>query len=131
RAPAAPPHPDRPPPRGGGGGGRPPTPAPPPAGRTYELSGPRALTFAGAVETIARAAGRPVRYEELTAEAYRAELLAQGWPEAAADSLGAMFALHRAGHSAEVTDGVRRVLGREAADLEPWARRIAATGVWA
>ncbi|MFE1820340.1 SDR family NAD(P)-dependent oxidoreductase, partial [Streptomyces anulatus] len=101
------------------------------AGRTYELSGPHALTFAGAVETIARAAGRPVRYEELTAEAYRAELLAQGWPEAAADSLGAMFALHRAGHSAEVTDGVRRVLGREAADLEPWARRIAATGVWA
>ncbi|OKJ58711.1 NAD(P)H-binding protein [Streptomyces sp. CB02115] len=101
------------------------------AGRTYELSGPRALTFAGAAETIARAAGRPVRYEELTSEAYRAELLAQGWPEAAADSLGAMFALHRAGHSAEVTDGVRRVLGREAADLEPWARRIAATGVWA
>ncbi|UCA53703.1 hypothetical protein LEL86_32435 [Streptomyces sp. WA6-1-16] len=48
-----------------------------------------------------------------------------------ADALGAMFALHRAGHSAEVTDGVRQVLGREAADLEPWARRIAATGVWA
>ncbi|MER6020049.1 hypothetical protein [Streptomyces anulatus] len=86
---------------------------------------------AGAVETIARAAGRPVRYEELTSQAYRAELLAQGRPEAAADSLGAMFALHRAGHSAEVTDGVRRVLGREAADLEPWARRIPATGVWA
>ncbi|MFE3381109.1 Rossmann-fold NAD(P)-binding domain-containing protein [Streptomyces anulatus] len=83
------------------------------------------------METIARAAGRPVRYEELTSQAYRAELLAQGRPEAAADSLGAMFALHRAGHSAEVTDGVRRVLGREAADLEPWARRIPATGVWA
>ncbi|WP_228181820.1 NAD(P)H-binding protein [Streptomyces anulatus] len=101
------------------------------AGRTYVLSGPRALTFAEAAETIGRAAGRPVRYEELAPEAYRAELLAQGWPEAAADSLGAMFALHRAGHSAEVTDDIRRVLGREAADLEPWARRIAATGVWA
>ncbi|MFI7890243.1 hypothetical protein ACIFUY_03135 [Streptomyces sp. CACIS-1.16CA] len=101
------------------------------AGRTYELSGPRALTFAEATGIIARAAGRPIRYEELTPQAYRAELLAQGWAEADADALGAMFALHRAGHSAEVTDGVRQVLGREAADLEPWARRIAATGVWA
>ncbi|WDT88767.1 NAD(P)H-binding protein [Streptomyces sp. SCSIO-PteL053] len=101
------------------------------AGRTYELSGPRALTFAEVTGIIARAAGRPIRYEELTPQAYRAELLAEGWAEADADALGAMFALHRAGHSAEVTDGVRQVLGREAADLEPWARRIAATGVWA
>ncbi|WP_411079898.1 NAD(P)H-binding protein [Streptomyces sp. cmx-18-6] len=101
------------------------------AGRTYVLTGPRGLTFAEATETIARAAGRPIRFEELTPAAYRAELLAEGWPEAAADALGAMFALHRAGHSAEVTDDVRRVLGRDPADLEPWARRIAARGTWA
>lgn len=101
------------------------------AGHTYELSGPRALTFAEATRTIAEAAGRPIRYEELTPAAHRAELLADGWPEAAADALGGMFALHRAGASAEVTDDVRRVLGREPADLEPWARRIAARGTWA
>ncbi|MEU1210882.1 NAD(P)H-binding protein [Streptomyces sp. NPDC005791] len=100
------------------------------AGRTYELTGPRALTFAEATRTIAEAADRPIRYEELTPDAYRSELLAEGWPEAAADALGAMFALHRAGRSAEVTDDVRRVLGREPADLEPWARRVAARGTW-
>ncbi|MFJ9061071.1 NAD(P)H-binding protein [Streptomyces sp. NPDC102409] len=101
------------------------------AGRTYELSGPRAITFAEATRTIAEAAGRPIRFEELTPAAHRAELLAEGWPEAAADALGAMFALHRAGHTAEVTDDVRRVLGRDPADLEPWARRVAARGTWA
>ncbi|MGA4999166.1 NAD(P)H-binding protein [Streptomyces arboris] len=101
------------------------------AGRVYELSGPRALTFAEATRTIAAAAGRPIRYEELTPDAYRTELLAEGWPEEAADALGAMFALHRAGHTAEVTDGVRQVLGRAPADLEPWARGVAARGVWA
>ncbi len=101
------------------------------AGRIYELSGPQALTFAQATETIARAAGRPIRYEELTPEAYRAELLAEGWPEAAADAFGAMFALHRAGYTAEVTDDVRRVLGRAPVELEPWARRVAARGTWA
>ncbi|WP_329214508.1 NAD(P)H-binding protein [Streptomyces sp. NBC_00683] len=101
------------------------------AGRVYELSGPRALTFADATETIARAAGHAIRYVELTPAAYRAELLAEGWPEAAADALGAMFALHRAGHSADVADGVQQVLDRAPADLEPWARRIAARGTWA
>ncbi|QNE75697.1 NAD(P)H-binding protein [Streptomyces finlayi] len=100
-------------------------------GRTYELTGPRALTFAEATETIARAAGRPIRYEELTPEAYRAELLGQGRPEAMVDLLGGMFAVHRAGHSAALGDGVQQVLGREAADLAPWARRIAAAGTWA
>lgn len=100
-------------------------------GKTYDLSGPRGLTFAEATRTIAEAAGRPIRYEELTPAAYRAELLAEGWPEAAADALNAMFALHRAGHTAEVTDGVQQVLGRAPADLEPWARSVAARGVWA
>ncbi|RFU84377.1 SDR family NAD(P)-dependent oxidoreductase [Streptomyces triticagri] len=101
------------------------------AGRVYELSGPRALTFAEATRTIAEAAGRPIRYEELTPAAHRAELVAEGWPEAAADALGAMFALHRAGHTAEVTDDVHRVLGRPPADLAPWAQRVAAQGTWA
>ncbi|MFF6908088.1 NAD(P)H-binding protein [Streptomyces sp. NPDC012389] len=100
-------------------------------GKVYDLSGPRALTFAEATRTIAEAAGRPIRYEELTPAAYRTELLTEGWPEAAADALGAMFALHRAGHTSKVTDGVHQVLGRAPADLEPWARGVAARGVWA
>ncbi|GGZ69751.1 NAD(P)H-binding protein [Streptomyces subrutilus] len=101
------------------------------AGRAYELSGPRGLTFAEATRTIAEAAGRPIRYEELTPASYRAELLAEGWPPAAADGIGDLFEVLRAGHMAEVTDDVRRVLGREPADLEPWARRVAARGTWA
>ncbi|MYR93493.1 MULTISPECIES: NAD(P)H-binding protein [unclassified Streptomyces] len=100
-------------------------------GKVYDLSGPRALTFAEATRTIAEAAGRPIRYEELTPAAYRTELLTEGWPEAAADALGALFALHRAGHTSKVTDGVHQVLGRAPADLEPWARGVAARGVWA
>lgn len=101
------------------------------AGRTYELTGPRALTFAEATETIARAAGRPIRYEELTPAAYRTELLGQGWPEAMADLLGGMFAVHRAGHTTALGDGVQQVLDREPADLAVWAREVAAKGTWA
>lgn len=45
------------------------------AGRTYELTGPEALTMADVAHTIAAATGRPVRYhEETVAEAYRSRL---------------------------------------------------------
>ncbi|MFE5870261.1 NAD(P)H-binding protein [Streptomyces roseifaciens] len=97
----------------------------------YEVSGPRGLTFGEAVAVIARATGREIAYVELTPEEYRAELLAAGLPEAAATALNALFALHRAGHTAEPADGVRRVLGREAADFGAYATKIAATGAWA
>ncbi|GAA3442434.1 NAD(P)H-binding protein [Planomonospora venezuelensis] len=100
------------------------------AGRVYELSGPRGLTFAEAAGTIARAAGRRIEYVELTPEEYRGELLAAGYPEDAVRMLGALFAVHRAGHTAEVADGVRQVLGREPAAFEAYAARAAAGGAW-
>ncbi|MCG3042074.1 NAD(P)H-binding protein [Streptomyces sp. S1A] len=99
-------------------------------GRVYDLSGPRALTFGAAVETIAAAAGRAIRYEELTPREYRAELLAEGVPEEAVEELDAMFAAMRAGHLAEPGDGVQRVLGREPVDFGAYASRAAAAGAW-
>ncbi len=97
----------------------------------YEVSGPRGLTFGEAVATMARAAGREIAYVELTPEEYRAELLAAGWTEAAANAFDALFALHRTGLTAEPADGVRRVLGRAPADFGAYATKIAATGAWA
>ncbi|RBQ22049.1 SDR family NAD(P)-dependent oxidoreductase [Spongiactinospora rosea] len=100
------------------------------AGRIYELSGPEALTFRQAVEIMGRAAGRTIEYVELTPAAYRAELIAEGFPEAVADALGDMFALHRAGHMSEPTGDVRLVLGREPATFAGYAARAAAAGAW-
>ncbi|MBB5120566.1 NAD(P)H-binding protein [Streptomyces eurocidicus] len=99
-------------------------------GQVYELSGPRGLTFAEAAEQIARAAGRPVTYVELTPEEYEAELTAAGWPETGVRSMSALFALHRTGISAVPVDGVRRVLGREARGFEAYVERGVAAGAW-
>ncbi|MEU7611682.1 NAD(P)H-binding protein [Micromonospora sp. NPDC049204] len=98
--------------------------------QVYDLSGPRALTFAEAVATIARESGRSMRYVELTAEQYQAELLAEGYPEETATALNALFAGMRAGHLAEPADGVRRVLGRDPLDFDSYAARAAAAGAW-
>ncbi len=101
------------------------------AGRTIEVSGPAALTFAEAVAIIAAAAGRPIRYEELTPAAYADELRAAGLEEEWVAELGGLFELMREGHIAAPTAGVEDVLGRPPRSFDEWVAHIAPTGVWA
>lgn len=99
-------------------------------GQVYEVTGPRLLTFAEAIEQIGRASGREVRYVPVTAEQYAAALAAQGVPAAFIDLLTFLFTEVVDGRNAHVTDGVRRALGREPGDFADYARDAAATGVW-
>ncbi|MEO3784425.1 NAD(P)H-binding protein [Actinocorallia sp. B10E7] len=96
----------------------------------HELSGPAALSFGEVVEVIAAAAKRTIRYVELTPEEYRAGLREEGWPEHAVQDHDALFALMRTGVSAEPTDGVKRLLGRDPVSLADYAARAAASGAW-
>jgi uncharacterized protein YbjT (DUF2867 family) len=100
------------------------------ARRTLELSGPAALTFADAVATIATAAGRAIRFEELTPDAYADELRAAGLGDWAGE-LGGMFEVMRDGHLAAPTGAVEEVLGRPPRSFEDWVARVAPTRVWA
>lgn len=100
------------------------------AGRTYELSGPRGLTFREATEEIARVSGRPVRYVDVSPEEYVAALVAQGLSPEVADYGRAMFDLLRRGVTAEIIDDVHRVLGRRPRDFEAYVARAAAAGAW-
>ncbi|MEV8371145.1 NAD(P)H-binding protein [Kribbella sp. NPDC056861] len=93
-------------------------------GQVYELSGPEALTFAEAVGMISEALGRPIEYVELSAAEYEAELLAEGYPAAAVEALGALFELMRAGLIAEPTDTVEKLLGRPAASFAEYVERV-------
>lgn len=100
------------------------------AGRVYELTGPRALTFAEAVELIARAADQPITYRELTPAAYLAALADQGWDPGAAEHVTAMFDLMARGLFAAPTDDVATLLGRPARPFEDYVARTAVTGTW-
>jgi uncharacterized protein YbjT (DUF2867 family) len=97
-------------------------------GKVYDLSGPRAITFEAAVATIAKAAGRDLRYVEVTPEQYRTELLDLGASEDDAAELNALFDGMRAGYYAEPADGVQRVLGREPTDFDTYVAK--AVGAW-
>ncbi|GAA3617848.1 NAD(P)H-binding protein [Nonomuraea rosea] len=100
------------------------------AGRTYELSGPRALTMAGVAAEISAVTGREVRYVPLTPDAFVAELVEQGWPEAGAKEYADSVAPLRLGKDAYLSDGVRQALGRPARDFTAFAREAAAAGAW-
>lgn len=100
------------------------------AGQLYELTGPRLLTFAGAVGEIAGATGRTIQYELISMGAYAAELAEQGVPDEYVALLTYLFTEVLDGRNASLTDGVERVLGRKPTDFADYARRMAATGIW-
>jgi uncharacterized protein YbjT (DUF2867 family) len=100
-------------------------------GQVYELTGPRLLTFAQAVEEISRASGRAIRYREISPERYAATLGQQGVPEDVIWLLNYLFTTVLDGRNARLADGVQRALGRAPRDFAQYARDAATTGVWA
>jgi uncharacterized protein YbjT (DUF2867 family) len=100
------------------------------AGRTYELSGPRALTFGEAVELISRASGQPMTYKQVSPAEYTAALVGTGWSEDDAHHLAEMFVIMERGVIAGTTDDVAGVLGRPPRTFEDYVVRAAAAGAW-
>ncbi len=100
------------------------------AGAVHELTGPRALTFAEVAAELTGVTGRPVRYAAVTGPQY-ADLLARyGVPEDEAGFLAALFTFLLDGHNAPVTDGVKRVLGRDPKPFAAFAAEAARDGAW-
>ena len=100
------------------------------AGRLYELTGPRLLTFEEAVGEIAVAAGRPIRYAQVPLDAWMAEMAEAGVPEDVLSLLGFLFSEVLDGRNAQLANGVQEALGREPRDFRDFARAAAATGLW-
>jgi uncharacterized protein YbjT (DUF2867 family) len=99
-------------------------------GQVYELTGPRLLTFADAVNEIGQSAGREIRYVPVSVEDHAAAAADQGVPGDVIELLTYLFSEVLDGRNAHLADGVQRALGREPRDFSDYARDAAATGVW-
>lgn len=99
-------------------------------GKLYELTGPHLMTFAEAVEEIANAIDRPVRYTQISPEAFASTLTAQGFPADAVMLMNYLFTTVLDGRNAYLADGVRQALGRSPRDFSEYVRQAAATDVW-
>jgi uncharacterized protein YbjT (DUF2867 family) len=97
--------------------------------KLYEVTGPRALTFADAVKEIATATGRPIRFVQSTPEEFAAAMRPYV-SEADMHLLLDLFTVVLDGRNVHVMHGVEEALGRPARDFSDYVRRTAASGVW-
>src|SRR5262249_39977160 len=86
----------------------------------YVLTGPASLTQREQVQIIGDAIGRSLRFEELSRESAREQMLAAMFPPPAADMLLEAYAA-AVGLPAVVTSTVLEVTGAPARSFHDWA----------
>ncbi|MFJ6088050.1 NAD(P)H-binding protein [Streptomyces sp. NPDC092369] len=94
-------------------------------GRVLELSGPEAITFTEAAETLERVTGTSVRFSTESDDEHIARLRAAGTPDGYVQWRMAMLRGIRTGADAYLSTGVEEVLGRPATGFADWAAREA------
>jgi uncharacterized protein YbjT (DUF2867 family) len=94
-------------------------------GKTYELTGPRLLTFREAVGEMASASGQPLAYVPVSFEQY-ADMLGEHVSAQEVAFFIELFRFLLDGHNAHTTDGVEQMLGRPARDFRNYAQDAAA-----
>jgi uncharacterized protein YbjT (DUF2867 family) len=82
------------------------------AGKTYELKGPEAITYAALAQKISRHAGRTVEYLDIPIEAQRKAMLDQGMPAWQVDALLDLQEYYTSGNGGAVDQLLPKLLGR-------------------
>lgn len=95
-------------------------------GKSYEMTGPEALTMAEVAERISQASGKTVRYVDVTPEEKRKALLAAGIPPVFADALDELFAERRRRVESRVYLGTHEAFGIRPTPFAEFAHRNAA-----
>jgi uncharacterized protein YbjT (DUF2867 family) len=81
-------------------------------GRTYELTGPEAITFHDVAAHLADLTGRQVRFVPVSDAAAREALLQAGLPDWMAENIVTVFGMLREDPAAQVTGAVQALTGR-------------------
>jgi uncharacterized protein YbjT (DUF2867 family) len=99
-------------------------------GQVYDVTGPRALTFAEAAAEIGTALDREVGYVQVSVEEDAAGARAEGVPDDIVELLVYLFGTVLDGRNVHPADGVQRALGRPARDFYDFAWDAARAGAW-
>ncbi|MCG7897601.1 MAG: NAD(P)H-binding protein [Candidatus Thiodiazotropha weberae] len=98
--------------------------------RLYEVTGPRAMTFADCMAELSQLLQRPVKYTQVPVEAYLAALQQQGVPEPMQWLLKELFTEVLDGRNSQVQPGVEEALARPATDFQVYLKRMVDSGCW-
>ncbi|MAK61420.1 MAG: NmrA family transcriptional regulator [Ponticaulis sp.] len=100
------------------------------AGRLYEVTGPRALTFHEVAEELSKATNRTIDYVPVPHDAFIDSMRQSGAPKDVVWLLDYLFATVLDGRNSEIQHGIAEALGRPPTDFAQYARRVAASGLW-
>jgi uncharacterized protein YbjT (DUF2867 family) len=81
-------------------------------GKTYDITGPEALTHAEMASQLSAALGKQVTFVDIPEQAMRDALLGFGFPEWQADGLIEDYAHYRRGEATAISPSVQEVTGR-------------------
>lgn len=91
-------------------------------GKTYNLTGPEALSHYEIAEKLSEVLERPVQFVDLSSKELRAMLAGIGFPAWQADGLVEDYEHYKRGEAAEVTSGVLDATGHTPLDLGHFVR---------
>jgi uncharacterized protein YbjT (DUF2867 family) len=98
--------------------------------RLFEVTGPRAMTFAQCATEISEAIGYPVKYISVPIDAYIDAMKEQGAPEGLQWLLLELFTVVFDGRNSDVMSGVEEALGRPATDFKTYLQKTIQSGIW-
>lgn len=91
-------------------------------GKTYDITGPEALTHAEMASHLSEAAGKQVTFVDIPESAMREALVGFGLPQWQADGLIEDYAHYRRGEAATIANVVRNVTGQPPRSFWAFAR---------
>jgi uncharacterized protein YbjT (DUF2867 family) len=98
--------------------------------RLFEVSGPRAISFAQCMAELSKALGREVTFTQVPVDDYIAVLQEQGVPEEMQWLLRELFTNVLDGRNSQPVNGVEEALGRPATDFSVYLQRTVQSGIW-
>lgn len=98
--------------------------------RLFEVTGPRALSFAQCAAEISRAVGYPVSFTPVPVDDYISAMRDQGAPEEMTWLLRHLFTEVFDGRNSKPAQDVEEALGRPATDFADYVEKTLATGAW-
>ena len=99
-------------------------------GKTYELTGPRLLTFKEAVNEIAEISGKKITFQSLELKEYILMLREYQVPEDEIWLINYLFTEVLDGRNSSITNDIEKILGRKATDFSDYVQKTTQTGIW-
>jgi len=94
-------------------------------GKTYEITGPEAISYSEAADVFSEVLGKPVKFIETPLSTTRENLLKGEWPEWMVDDVISLYRFFREGHATEVTDTVETLIERKPGTFAEFVRDYA------